>query len=68
MSGQHQLVDLALEVAHLRQVVHDDEVELAAARCMRAYQLMGGQLMTLPAWRARVRELLLSARNQAVVA
>ncbi len=53
-----QLVDLALEVARLREVVHDDEVELAAARCMQAYQLLGGQLLTLPAWRARVRELI----------
>jgi hypothetical protein len=64
MNPQSQL-DLYLEVAHLREVVHDEEVELAAARCMTAYRLLGGEVLTLPAWRARVRELL-ADRNQVV--
>jgi hypothetical protein len=55
-------VELVLELANLREVVLDEEVELAAARCIVAYRLLGGKLMTLSAWRARVRELL-SAGN-----
>lgn len=41
-----------------RFLVQEDEVELMAARCLEAYQLLGGTVLTLPAWRARVRELI----------
>jgi hypothetical protein len=38
----------------------EDEIEEAAARSLRAYRLLGGMraALTLPTWRARVRELL----------
>ncbi|HUZ86923.1 MAG TPA: hypothetical protein VNF26_08220 [Candidatus Baltobacterales bacterium] len=61
MIQTRERVDLLLENAQLREQLgrHDeDQVELAAQRCFRAYRMMGGHAMTLASWRARVRELL----------
>ena len=54
-------VDLLLEVQQLRDRVaniDEDQVELAAQRCFRAYRMMDGHAMTLASWLARCRELL----------
>lgn len=45
-------------------LTHEDEVEHIACRCLQAYQLLGGVILTLPAWRAKARQLL-SAGNPA---
>jgi hypothetical protein len=41
-----------------RWVEREELVDLVAARCYRAYQLLGGKSMSVQAWRARARELL----------
>jgi hypothetical protein len=56
------VVDLCLELQAAREalaVVDSDTVEMIAVCCATAYALLGGEVMTLSAWRVRARELLL---------
>ena len=57
------VADLALELHGLRELVHEDEVELVASRLESLHRLLGGEDVPAGRHRALARQILSEAQG-----